>query len=29
MIVVVANDSKTVIQIIGGDPAYWSRSIAD
>ena len=29
MIVVVANDSKTVIQIIGGDPAFWSRSIAD
>lgn len=29
MMVVVANDSKTVIQIIGGDPAYWSRSIAD
>ncbi|HEV2758495.1 MAG TPA: hypothetical protein VGV86_02905 [Acidimicrobiales bacterium] len=29
MIVVVADDSKTVIQIIGGDPAFWSRSIAD
>ena len=29
MIVVVANGSQTVVQITGGDPAYWSRSIAD
>lgn len=29
MIVVVDNDTQKVTQIIGGDPAYWSRSIAD
>ena len=29
MIVVVANDNQQVTQIIGGDPGYWSRSIAD
>ncbi len=29
MIVVVADDTQKVVQIIGGDPAFWSRSIAD
>jgi hypothetical protein len=29
MIVVVDEVSKQVTQIIGGDPGYWSRSIAD
>ncbi len=29
MIVVIANDTQKVTQIIGGDPAFWSRSIAD
>jgi hypothetical protein len=29
MIVVVADDTQKVIQITGGDPGYWSRSIAD
>lgn len=29
MIVIVPNESKTVSRIVGGDPGYWSRSIAD
>jgi hypothetical protein len=29
MIVIVPNASKTVNRIVGGDPAFWSRSIAD
>lgn len=29
MIIVVATGTQTVRQIIGGDPGYWSRSIAD
>ena len=29
MIVVVADDAQKVTQITGGDPASWSRSIAD
>ena len=29
MIVIVGNASQKVDQIVGGDPAYWSRKIAD
>jgi hypothetical protein len=29
MIVIVGNASQRVDQIVGGDPAYWSRKIAD
>jgi len=29
MIVTVANDSQKVVGITGGDPGFWSRSIAD
>jgi len=29
MIVIVANDTQKVTRIVGGDPDFWSRSIAD
>ena len=29
LIVIVANEVAVVRQLIGGDPGYWSRSIAD
>jgi hypothetical protein len=29
MIVIVGNGSQKVDQILGGDPAFWSRKIAD